>query len=362
MCAPRLASAGGSFLETLGSEAFGLYREQKEQCCLVDIKEWKVNHTGVVIVSVSGPDAAKFLQGIITNDIKLLDSGICSLYALFLNTKGRVMCDAILYRVKEDTFFVDCDVSALSMLEKHMKLYRVRSSVNITLADDHRISAVYDPSKIESVLGHTVKSPNVDHSSVFSIMDCNKQIKSLFSENNLHFYNDPRLPILGLRITSLKDVDIENEVVNKDVSIKKTALYTNYRYKLGIGEVPEIPNGVCFPFEINADFLHGISFDKGCYIGQELTARTYHTGIVRKRIMPFYSDKLLTNVQLGAPIENPDGSKVPIGKFLAADGFVGIAIVRVKEALALEKLKMGSYLLKTVLPAWWPDGEQNLNK
>ena len=59
------------------------------------------------------------------------------------------------------------------------------------------------------------------------------------------------------------------------------------RYKLGVCEgSEEIPTAKATPLEFNLEYMHGVSFHKGCYLGQELTARTHHTGVIRKRIMP----------------------------------------------------------------------------
>ncbi len=104
----------------------------------------------------------------------------------------------------------------------------------------------------------------------------------------IHHFGDPRLPELGWRIFGPSDwtPTISNntgKIVQEDEE-----RYKDLRYTLGVGEgVVEIPFGKSFPLEVNGDFLHGISFHKGCYLGQELTARTHHTGVVRKRLMPF---------------------------------------------------------------------------
>ena len=80
--------------------------------------------------------------------------------------------------------------------------------------------------------------------------------------------------------------------------------YHKHRYKEGVAEgVEEVAKGNCFPLEYNLDYMNGgeyytthafvymhthtVSFDKGCYLGQELTARTHYSGVVRKRILPF---------------------------------------------------------------------------
>ncbi len=63
--------------------------------------------------------------------------------------------------------------------------------------------------------------------------------------------------------------------------------YHRHRLALGVAEgTDEVPLGACFPLEYNLDYLNGVSFSKGCYLGQELTARSFHTGVIRKRVMP----------------------------------------------------------------------------
>ncbi|CAH1400617.1 unnamed protein product [Nezara viridula] len=94
-------------------------------------------------------------------------------------------------------------------------------------------------------------------------------------------------------------------------------LYTLCRYKLGIGEgINELLFGQSFPLEMNCDYLNGVSFNKGCYIGQELTARTFHTGVIRKRLMPLLFESEALGVPINTPIEDPNVTrKSPIGKF-----------------------------------------------
>lgn len=103
---------------------------------------------------------------------------------------------------------------------------------------------------------------------------------------SLLFVGDPRLNELGWRIFVPREKS--NSFSPKDIAISTESSYTKLRYALGVAEgVKELPSAACFPLESNGDYLHGISFHKGCYLGQELTARTHHTGVVRKRIMPF---------------------------------------------------------------------------
>lgn len=99
-------------------------------------------------------------------------------------------------------------------------------------------------------------------------------------DKSIKYFVDPRVNRLGWRLLVPAGQKVEIEL-GKDIGYKRL------RYSLGVAEgVNELPSGNCFPLESNGDYMHGISFHKGCYIGQELTARTHHTGVVRKRIMP----------------------------------------------------------------------------
>lgn len=85
--------------------------------------------------------------------------------------------------------------------------------------------------------------------------------------------------ISGVRLIHSKDLNLGSTIENKHGIQTYGDSYITVRYKLGVAEgVDEIPTGNSFPHEYNCDYLHGVSFHKGCYIGQELTARTQHTG------------------------------------------------------------------------------------
>lgn len=102
------------------------------------------------LLRVSGAEVSDFLQGLITNDIHHLDHGVGSMYTMFLNTKGRVMYDTIVYRTSEEnTFLIECDNQVVESLQKHLKLYRVRRKVDIaSLEKEFNVYALFNPDKI----------------------------------------------------------------------------------------------------------------------------------------------------------------------------------------------------------------------
>lgn len=119
----------------------------------------------------------------------------------------------------------------------------------------------------------------------------------------------------------------------------------------------DLPPGVALPLESNLVYMNGISFSKGCYIGQELTARTHHTGVVRKRLMPVCLSEPVDGLQEGVALQTSSGK--PAGKYRAGRGELGLSLVRLahaKEPLALKASENGSNVtLKASVPEWWPE-------
>ena len=96
----------------------------------------------------------------------------------------------------------------------------------------------------------------------------------------IQWTRDPRLPELGDRMIFPAGYTPPGKIVTPDA-------FRNFRLRLGVAEgCLEIPTGEALPLEYNLDALNGISYTKGCYVGQELTARTHFRGVIRKRLMP----------------------------------------------------------------------------
>lgn len=317
------------------------------------------------ILRVSGKEASFFLQGLITNDMRHLEEGAQSMYTMFLNTKGRVMYDTIIYKSKEDgVFLIECDKSALSHLQKHLKMFRVRRKIDVeNIEDELKVWVVFDPNMADTDETNISKMKNVlqgqiiSHTKEYVIQET--IIKDFEKDgDDVIVCRDPRLSILGVRIVApaSEDISLQNDE-SESVHQESMLSYRAFRYKLGIGEgVNDLPPENCFPLEANGDYLHGVSFHKGCYVGQELTARTHHTGVVRKRLMPIIFESLpQTELEINSPIHLPSGSnKVSLGKLRGVEGNVGLALLRIAEALDATKLKVLDVTAETMKPYWWP--------
>lgn len=270
-------------------------------------------------------EASNFLQGIITNDMRLFSEQNC-IYTLFLNKLGRILYDSIIYKLpatnNEEKFLIECDASIADNLMRHLKLYRVRRKVDISLSDEHNLWC----------------------------------LKS--SKNNIKYsqivmpYQDPRVNDFGKRVITLKDFDLKE---NLNESLGSDEEYIEYRYKTGIAEgiVDLIPEK-SFPLESNCDYMKGVSFQKGCYIGQELTARTYHTGVVRKRLMPLIFEKKIIMNSLKDNIDIKNEEKQSVGKLRNISGNHGLGLMRIEQTMAAKSLNHNENPCKTEKPFWWP--------
>ncbi|XP_058803558.1 putative transferase CAF17 homolog, mitochondrial [Phymastichus coffea] len=317
------------------------------------------------LLRLEGEEVSDFLQGLITNDMRHLKEGATSIYSVFLNIKSRVLYDTIIYKSeRENMFYVECDTAIINNLSKHLKMYKLRRKVDIHSMDDKmKVWIVYD----ENSASQNIDEFRVKSKSIGRIFPCgSNDSKASKLVENICIYTDPRISELGLRILTESNVS-HNEIIkhlnfpdSNFILSKNISDYRAFRYKLGVAEgVQDLPPGVTFPLEINCDYLHGVSFHKGCYIGQELTARTHHTGVVRKRIMPLILDGN-ENQQFDTDEKIINENEKIVGKIRNQEGKFVIGLIRIIEALASKKLTVKNCTLKLVKPQWWPMESQKV--
>ncbi|KAI4628525.1 hypothetical protein J4E83_003075 [Alternaria metachromatica] len=270
------------------------------------------------LISLSGPDTVKFLQGLITNNVD--SSRQSPFYAAFLDARGRVLWDVFVWvwpqllEGKEHwACYIEVDESEMESLRKHLKRHKLRSKVQIEEVEP-------DQMRVWAAWGSEVEYANTD--GVIAAM------------------SDPRAPDMHRYLVSSNVATIIEGVEPVDIQD-----YHLQRYRNGIPEGPqEIPRESALPMECNIDLWHGIDFKKGCYVGQELTIRTKHTGIVRKRVLPIHIDNPAASAALpdhGSDIKQLDADGKTkrgraTGKFIAGIGQVGLAMCRLENMTSMK--------------------------
>ena len=216
----------------------------------------RLPHRG--LLEIAGRDAKKLLQGLVTTDVQQLEA---PQYTAFLAANGRVLFDAFLIRGRgDDNVLVDVAAHQLPELAAHLKKYKLRSKATIRDASDgHDIFAVSGRDHLMA-LPLTAPQPPCDGGA----------------------FPDPRMPLLGSRVVVSKESALPEWLARaSDVPASLPALQ-----ELVLGLPASMPRSD-LPLESNLDLLSsGVSFAKGCYLGQELTARTHFRGVVRKRLVP----------------------------------------------------------------------------
>ncbi|XP_035025848.1 putative transferase CAF17 homolog, mitochondrial [Hippoglossus stenolepis] len=291
------------------------------------------------LLKIQGPDTSPFLQGIITNDMGLLEEpGPGAMYSHLLNVQGRTLYDVMLYSLKEADaghgIFLECDATVKDSILRHLKVYKIRRKVNISPCPELSVWAVLPQ---QNVSGQEASKPELSS-----------------PENTLVLEADPRTQEMGWRLVLDSKIDPWDIIASCQKG--DTEDYHRHRYAIGLPEgVKDLPPGVALPLESNLVYMQGISFSKGCYIGQELTARTHHTGVVRKRLMPVRLSSPVQDLEEGAAVQTQSGK--PAGKHRAGIGELGLSLIRMahaNEVLTLKCSDDNTVTLKVSVPDWWP--------
>ena len=261
-------------------------------------------------VSVTGPDAVKFLQGLVTNDVEGLVTkpddvafAAATAHAALLSPQGKILIDFFCVRTL-DGFVLDVPSEKAADLVKRLSMYKLRATVEIKdVSGNFKLFALWGPNACSS--GPT---------------------------KGTVAFHDPRHPGLGQRI--LAEAQFATDIASATNGAKSPPeAYHAHRIALGIPEGgKDYDFGDIYPHEANFDLLNGISLTKGCYVGQEIVARMQHKTVVRKRVVRVEGTSDL-------PADRPDiiAGEAVIGKLGSISGRQGLAMLRLDRADEFER-------------------------
>lgn len=270
------------------------------------------------ILKLTGNDRHAFLQGLITNDIRKLTPS-SPLYTAILTPNGRFEGDLFLFEKEEETYLAP-QSTYYPHLAKKLSLLKLRADVKINEAPDLALYHLLPQ-------GRPTQFPT------------------------LPLWPDPRIADLG-HIGLLPATGLLPLQTADDERLRHA--YRALRYTLGVAEgQEEITPQRAIILEYGFDAMKAIAWDKGCYLGQELMARTKHSGIIRKHIFPCENHD--------GPL-NPDTSlflgEQKVGTVKVAQDRKGLAMIRTQyiplDALPLDLKSENGDLIKIDHPAWAP--------
>ncbi|XP_037472120.1 putative transferase At4g12130, mitochondrial [Triticum urartu] len=357
------------------------------------------------VVRFRGPEAARFLNSLLTNDVLLSHGSPASSqpqryaptpnaparappprYAALLTPQGRFLYDLFLYRPAprsqmldrtgaapqtgerpggeeggegDGEVLADVDAAEVDELLACFKRYRLRSKVEIDNVSEEFLCW----QRFGSDVAHSEPSTQEPEAQSIGWGQGSDHAAESSAQGNGHgwqWLKDPRLDILGYR--GIFPADTIPPLVEADKEADERH-YLLWRIENGVAEgSTEIPKGEAIPLEYNLAGLNAISFDKGCYIGQELIARTHHRGVIRKRLIPLKfvdeNDKELEQAVAPGSDVVDDASGKKVGTVSTALGSRGMGLLRLEAALKENAILAISdnrdVRVKAIKPDWWP--------
>ena len=256
------------------------------------------------VIALEGGEARAFLQGLITNDLNRLAPG-SGLYAALLTPQGKILFDFLIAE-GDGAVLLDCASAMAEALVKRLTMYRLRAKIGIAIRPQLSVYAGLSGRPAERAVT----------------------------------FADPRVTALGPRsIGALAEMPDY---------LEGPASYHAQRLTLGVPEGPDFKSGEIFALDAGLEELHGVAFDKGCFVGQELTARMKHRGTAKKRILSIRAQQALP----------PAGEKIVAGDFeigeilstYGLEGFAQIRLDRLDQAKA--SLTAANMPVTVVTPEW----------
>lgn len=269
------------------------------------------------VVSVTGADRVAFLQGLVSNDVALAD-GARSVWAALLTPQGKYLADFFVVADGE-RLLLDLEASVAADTVARLSRFRLRAAVALAPCPALHVAASWDGDPAAA-------APSGDGV----------------------VRRDPRHPEAGLRTISERPVEANSDEAD----------YDRHRLLLGLPDgTRDLEREKSLLLEAGFDELDGISWTKGCYMGQELTARTRYRGLLKRRLVPVFSDHALPPA--GTPLTGtptPGGGALrEIGTMRSSRDGLGLATVRLgflHETLHATDPALGDIVLHTRVPDW----------
>ena len=227
-----------------------------------------LSHLG--LLEMSGADAVTFLQGQVTNDVKLL-TGNNAHYSAYCNPKGRMLALFLAFS-HHDHLHLQFNRELLEPIMKRLKMYVMRSKVEIKDVSDSIIKFGINGPKSASMLATMfAKTPAQDYELVS--LD-NGAILKLPSFNDV-----ARFEIF----TDAANAPVIWNALKVNCQVVEKPHWDSLEIQVGIPDITLKTQEQFVPQMLNLDILNGINFKKGCYTGQEIVARTHYLGSVKRR-------------------------------------------------------------------------------
>lgn len=284
------------------------------------------------VLRIEGEDRADFLQGLITNDISLV-SPTQTIFAALLSAQGKFQFDFFI-GADESGYWLETERARLPALQRILTLYKLRSRVQLTPLPSATVMAV----------------PGLEASNHLGMLG---DEGAALCKGAHVCYSDPRHAPLGVRVIASDEAAALEFAKAEGLMLAPFAHYDAVRLREGIpdGSRDAVIDRTIL-LENGYDALNGISFTKGCYIGQEVTARSKHRAIIRKRLCGVSADGVLPPA--GTPLM---AGEREVGEMRSSLEGQGMALVRLDMLRLSEEPVTAAGLSLKVLPLWWHPAE-----
>lgn len=254
------------------------------------------------VIAVTGEDRVAFLQGLVSNDVAQAAPGK-AIWAALLTPQGKWLADFFIF-AEEGRLLLDVEAAQAAMLAQKLSRFRLRSKVALAEAPELSVSAGWG----DAPMPPGMAAP------------------------------DPRHPQAGWRALLAK----------APAADATPADYDRHRLALGLpAGSQDMESEKSVLLEAGFDELAGVSWSKGCYMGQELTARTKYRGLLKKRLFPVAVEGPLP--PRGTPVLREDGAE--LGEMRSGQDGLGLALLRLPVE-AGQALRCGEAVLRPVVPDW----------
>jgi tRNA-modifying protein YgfZ len=280
------------------------------------------------IVAVSGPDRRVFLQGLVSNDVEKVAAD-CAVYAALLTAQGKYLHDFIMVDPDNgEAIWLDAEVARLADLRRRLSIYRLRAKVEITERPELAVAAIFGDGGL-AALGFSI-TPGTARPKDDGVL-----------------LVDPRLAELGARAILPRDA-LRPALAAIGLKEAEVAAYDRHRLTLGIpdGSRDLLPDKSIL-LEAGFDELNGVDWQKGCYVGQELTARTKYRGLIKRRLFPVRIDGTAPAPGTIVMIDGKD-----VGEMRSSCPGQGLALLRLDALDTGRTLSADAATLVPIQPDW----------